>query len=136
MDNHNIVIGQRISPDKTRFARRLRRDQTPEEQLLWERFRANRLEGLHFRRQQIIDGFIADFYCHAAGLVIEVDGPVHLSQREDDAVRDEILQSRGLTVLRVTNEEVRRDIESVLRRVITAIGDPLPVSGRGRGKGP
>ncbi len=103
--------------------------------MLWERLRANRLRGLHFRRQQIIDGFIADFYCHAAGLVVEVDGPIHRWQRDNDATRDRVFESRGLTVLRVANEQVHHDIEAVLRRILLTIGAPLPVSGRGRGRG-
>ncbi|MHB8778456.1 MAG: endonuclease domain-containing protein [Anaerolineales bacterium] len=50
-----------------------RRDMTPAEKILWQELRANKL-GVHFRRQQVITGFIVDFYCHKAGLVIELDG--------------------------------------------------------------
>jgi very-short-patch-repair endonuclease len=57
----------------------------------WQHLRANQLNGLHFRRQQIIDGFIADFYCHVARLVIEVDGEIHQQQAEYDAERDRVL---------------------------------------------
>ena len=103
--------------------------------MLWGRLRANRLEGLHFRRQQVIDGYIVDFYCHAAGLAIEIDGPVHRAQSESDAARDSVLRDRGLTVLRVTNDQVHDDIEGVLRRILLIIDTPLPVSGRGRGRG-
>ncbi len=53
-------------------ARELRREMTPAEKVLWQELRGNKL-GLHFRRQQIIAGFIADFYCYAASLIIEVD---------------------------------------------------------------
>ena len=129
MKPRNIVIGQRISSPKAEQARRFRQDQTAEEDLLWQRLRANRLGGLHFRRQQVIDGFIVDFYCHAAGLVIEVDGPVHGLQRERDQERDRVLRGRGLSVLRVTNEEVRKEINAVLQRILNTIGTPLPVSG-------
>jgi len=135
MKRRNVVIGQRVSSDKVETSRRLRREQTAEEQLLWQRLRGNRLAGLHVRRQQVIDGFVVDFYCHAAGLVIEVDGPVHRTQREADAERDRLLASGGLTVLRLTNEQVRQDIEGVLRRILATVGTPLPVSGRGRGRG-
>ncbi len=76
----NIVIGQGVQLAKVERARQLRREPTREEALLWERLRRNQLDGLHFRRQQIIDGFIVDFYCHAAGLVVEVDGPIHTRQ--------------------------------------------------------
>jgi very-short-patch-repair endonuclease len=78
------------------------------------------LNGLHFRRQQIIDGFIADFYCHAARLVIEVDGEIHQQQAEYDAERDRVLLAPGLRLLRIKNEEVRQNLNSVLMRIATA----------------
>jgi len=68
----NIVIGQNITSAKLQRAKELRHQMTPEEKILWQHLRANPLNGFHFRRQQIIDGFIADFYCHAAALVIEL----------------------------------------------------------------
>jgi very-short-patch-repair endonuclease len=102
-------------------AKRLRRVSTHEERVLWESLRTNRFHGIHFRRQQVIDGFVADFYCHSAGIVIEVDGPVHGSQRERDAERDRVLKARGLMVLRVTNDEVRADLGGVLTRILEAI---------------
>jgi len=112
-----IITGQRVSPAKVERSRALRREMTPAEQLLWEQLRAGRLNGLKFRRQQIIAGFIADFYCHAAGLVIEVDGAVHQGQGDYDAERDRAIAAHGLRVLRVTNDEVERDIEAVLWRI-------------------
>ncbi|HCF30201.1 MAG TPA: restriction endonuclease, partial [Cyanobacteria bacterium UBA11049] len=81
------------------------------EKILWHHLRTNKLNGLHFRRQQVIDGFIVDFYCHAAGVVIEVDGAVHLQQVEYDARRDQILSLRGLRILRITNEEVKHNLK-------------------------
>jgi very-short-patch-repair endonuclease len=69
---------------------------TRAECLLWERLRAGRLEGIHFRRQQIIDGFIVDFYCHTPGVVIEIDGAIHEQQSESDEERRDALLSRGL----------------------------------------
>jgi very-short-patch-repair endonuclease len=93
---------------------------TPDEEILWQRLRANRLDGWHFRRQQVIDGFIVDFYCHKAGLVVELDGPIHEGQVEYDAERDNALESRGLRVLRIKNEEVNQDLELVLGRILEA----------------
>jgi very-short-patch-repair endonuclease len=116
----NIVIGQKVDPIKTQLAQALRRQMTAEEKILWQHLRANRLNGLHFRRQQIIDGFIADFYCHAAGLVIEVDGKIHEKQIEYDAERDKVLSARGLRLLRIKNEEVRQELDKVLKRILTA----------------
>jgi very-short-patch-repair endonuclease len=80
-------------------------------------------EWLHFRRQQIIVGFIADFYCHAAGLVIELDGGIHQRQAGYDAERDKILTARGLRVMRFKNEEVLRDLKGVLARIQAACGE-------------
>jgi very-short-patch-repair endonuclease len=136
MEGRNIVIGQRVPDDKAALARQLRRKQTPDEKLLWEQLRANRLHGMHFRRQQVIDGFIVDFYCHAARLVIELDGPAHARRREEDAHREHVLQGRGIHVLRTTNDELHTNLDAVLRRILAAIDAPLPVSGRGRGRGP
>ena len=74
MPPKNIVIGQKVSPEKVARAEELRQDMTPTEKILWAQLRTNRLDGLHFRRQQVIAGFIVDFYCHAAGLAVELDG--------------------------------------------------------------
>lgn len=113
----NIIIGQKISSVKVQRAKELRSQMTEEEKILWQHLRANRLNNLHFRRQQIIDGFIVDFYCHAARLVIEVDGEIHQQQIEYDAERDQILSARGLRLLRIKNEQVRYDLGSVLERI-------------------
>jgi len=72
----NIVSGQQITKEKFQKAKELRRDMTSAEKVLWNELRGNKL-GVHFRRQQIIAGFIVDFYCHRAGLVIELDGDIH-----------------------------------------------------------
>jgi very-short-patch-repair endonuclease len=91
---------------------------TPAEARLWERLRAHRLNGLHFRRQQVIDGFVVDFYCSSARLIVELDCGVHDLQRDADEERDRILAARGLRVLRFRNEEVRAQLALVLRRIV------------------
>ena len=113
----NIVIGQKIEPVKLERAKEMRRQMTSAEKILWEHLRANRLHGLHFRRQQIIDGFIVDFYCHTASLVIEVDGKIHEQQIEYDLERDKILSARGLHLLRFKNEEITEKIDQVLMQI-------------------
>ncbi len=117
---NNIVIGQKVTSVKVERAKELRRQMTEEEKILWQYLRANRLNGLHFRRQQIIDGFIADFYCHTARLVIEVDGQIHQQQAAYDTERDRALSARGLRLLRIKNEEVRQNLDSVLARIAKA----------------
>ena len=98
---------------------------TPSEALLWEQLRANRLHGVKFRRQQIIDGFIVDFYCQSAQLVIEVDGTIHLSQQAHDEGRNAILAKRNLWVLRFTNDDVEKNMQSVLQKIEAVIALPI-----------
>ena len=117
MKSKSIITGQTIRPAKLVRAREMRRQMTVCEAVLWEQLRANRFHGLHFRRQQIIDGFIVDFYSHAARLVIEVDGLVHLYQKESDLERDAILSKRGLCILRFSNEEIERNMQLVLNKI-------------------
>jgi very-short-patch-repair endonuclease len=73
MGEDHIVVGQKVVPVKLARARQLRREMTPMERALWAQLRDHRMCGLHFRRQQVIDGFIVDFYCHAARLIIEIE---------------------------------------------------------------
>ena len=95
----------------------MRRQPTAAEAKLWYFLRAGRLNGLHFRRQQLIDGFIVDFYCHSAGLVIELDGAVHQGQLEYDAERGRILKERGLCILRFSNMELETNCPAVLAKI-------------------
>ena len=89
---------------------------TPAEKLLWQEVRANKL-GVHFRRQQVIQGFIVDFYCHRAGLVVEVDGDTHDLQKEEDERREKVLSEMGLRVVRFGNDEVVRDLSAVVGKI-------------------
>jgi very-short-patch-repair endonuclease len=123
MPAKNIVVGQRVDPVKVERSKELRRDMTLAEKLLWQQLRTNQLDGRHFRRQQIIDGFIVDFYCHAAGLVIELDGGIHQQQVEYDAEREKVLRARSLRIVRFKNEEVQRDLKGVLARIRAACDD-------------
>ena len=116
MDKRNIVIGPK-SPLKRDLAKALRREMTKAEAVLWERLRRNQSARMHFRRQQVIDGFIAAFYCHAAGLVVEVDGGVHEGQREYDQARDATIAARGPEILRFTNDRVLQDLDAVLSEI-------------------
>ena len=119
MSASKIITNQKVKREKVQRARDLRHEMTEAERILWEYLRTHRLDGLHFRRQQLIDGFIVDFYCHAAGLIVEVDGPVHEQQAGYDAERDRILAARDLRILRIRNEEIRQDLSGVLTRILT-----------------
>ncbi|WP_020468932.1 endonuclease domain-containing protein [Zavarzinella formosa] len=113
-----IVRGQSVDGAKAKRARQLRQEMTAEEELLWECLRKNRLNGLHFRRQQVLHGFIADFYCHRAKLIVEIDGSVHDHRQKYDAERDRILDSFGFDTLRFTNQQVRHELDGVLKMIV------------------
>lgn len=111
------VRGQKITDRKYDFAKQLRRKMTPAEAKLWACLRANRLAGIHFRRQQIIEPFIVDFYCHQAALIIEIDGDIHQFQQEADRRREDFLRSHGYRIIRFSNEQVMQEIEAVLETI-------------------
>ena len=123
MKPRNIIIGQKVSPEKIKRAKELRQNMTPAEKILWQHLRAKRFNNLKFRRQQIIEGFIVDFYCHSLGLVIEIDGKIHEKQIEYDRDRDKILSTKDLHILRFTNEQVIESIDSVLNTICEKIED-------------
>ncbi len=106
--------------ERRQFARLLREQPTKTEDVLWQRLRGSRFCGAKFRRQVPVDRFVVDFYCHSAKLVIELDGKQHEWFADYDAERTQILESRGLGVIRFTNAEVEGDLDGVLARIRTA----------------
>lgn len=111
-------------------ARRLRQTSTKPEKELWYRLRGGRLNGHKFRRQHPIPPYVADFYCDARRLIIEVDGSQHDPQM--DRKRTLYLEAQGLKVLRFWNNEVLQQMEAVLEVILHALEDriiiptPLP----------
>jgi very-short-patch-repair endonuclease len=69
----------------------------------------------------VIDGYIVDFYCQSANLIIEVDGEVHEYQVAKDKERDQIMMEKGLKVFRIKNEEIKKDIQKVLVKIAEAL---------------
>ena len=118
MEDTRIVRGRRL-PEKQALAREMRREMTDAEAVLWECLRGSRLGGLHFRRQQVIAGFIADFFCHAARLIVECDGAAHAGREDYDRDRDTVLSAHRLRVLRVTNDRIHRNLPAVLAEILT-----------------
>jgi very-short-patch-repair endonuclease len=114
-----IIVGQTVNPVKIKRAKELRQNMTEAEKVLWQAIRANRLNGWHFRRQQIIGGFIIDFYCHAAALAVEVDGDIHDGQKVMDRERDELLRGYGVEVVRFSNDRVITQLPRVLQEIDT-----------------
>jgi very-short-patch-repair endonuclease len=102
----------RATARSMRSARRLRKQLSLPEMLLWRLLRVNRRE-LRFRRQHPIGPFAVDFYCPAAKLVIEVDGAVHDGRQDADSKRDAYMSSLGLKVTRIAAGDVLADPEAV-----------------------
>lgn len=98
-------------------ARRLRKEMTEAERMLWVRISKKQLDGARFRRQHPIGDYIADFYCHELKLVIEVDGRVHETRQEYDRQRTEEMTLGGITVIRFTNDDIIHDMEAVLMKI-------------------
>ncbi|MEK6750989.1 MAG: DUF559 domain-containing protein [Chloroflexota bacterium] len=72
---------------------------------------------LHLRAGASVAGFIVDFYCHKAALVIEVDGDIHDLQQEEDARREKVLSEMGLRIVRFRNEEIMKNLSAVVGKM-------------------
>lgn len=114
----NDICGQKINDEKLNLAKEMRSNMTVSEKILWEKLRRNQVLNLHFRRQQILDGFIVDFYCSKARLVIEVDGEVHKNQEEYDKLREDVLIKRNLMVVRFSNNSILNDLQDVMQKIL------------------
>ncbi len=99
-----------------KFSKDNRKNQTEEEDILWQDLRNNKL-GFKIRRQHALGTFIADFVCLDKRLVIEVDGEYHLNNKEYDDARTEFLNDEGFEVIRFTNEEVKSNLQEVLNKI-------------------
>ena len=120
------------------LCRKLRKNQTPAESILWQELRNRKLDGWKFLRQHAIIYesvrnefffFIPDFYCSELKLVIELDGKIHDFQKEHDYNRDMILKAKGISILRIKNHEIN-NIETAKEKIRNFI---LPLcSQRGR----
>ena len=115
-------------------ARALRRSPTLPEGLLWQALR-ERPRGFKFRRQHPLGAYVADFYCAAAKLVIEIDGASHgMGARPAcDARRDAWMQSQGLSVVRFTAIEILKDLESIVTEIVVRVRQVPPHREMGRG---
>lgn len=107
-------------------ARRLRRDQTDAEALLWSRLRDRRLDGWKFRWQAPVDRYIVDFLCVDAKLVIELDGGQHTATT--DEARTRVIEACGYLVIRFWNNDVLTNMDGVLLTIVDAMraGTPHP----------
>jgi len=103
----------------TTLAKTLRRNATSAERRLWQGLRREQVAGFRFRRQVILGGFIADFVCLEARLVIEVDGATHGMDDEiaRDTARSAVLAAQGYDVLRFTNDDVFHNLDGVIETI-------------------
>jgi very-short-patch-repair endonuclease len=131
-----ITKGQPVEQAKKDLARQFRKSPTPSERTAWELLRGRRLLGLKFRRQQVILGFIVDFFCAEHRLVLEVDGSSHepLERQVADEERTQVLASLELRVVRISNEDLSEaKLRSLLAEAIGIVGHPLSLQGEGDG---
>lgn len=102
------------------FARRLRRESTEAERLLWSKLRAGRLAGFPFKRQVPCCGCILDFACVSRKLAVELDGSQH-AESVRDVVRDDVLAREGWRILRFWNNELYANLDGVLETILHAL---------------
>jgi very-short-patch-repair endonuclease len=121
-----LIRQQKIKNDKLLLAKYFRQHMTIGEKCLWNMVRKNQVNGLRFRRQQVIHGFIADFYCNQISLVVEVDGGIHEQQKDYDKLRTQIINQHGIEVVRFTNEEVVNKSDWVLEKLNEIAGNIQP----------
>src|SRR3989339_1104716 len=103
------------------IAKKLRKTSTKAEALLWKYLSNRGMCGFKFRRQHPMSGFILDFFCPSEKLGIEIDGEIHLKQKEYDAARQNIIESKGVKILRFKNEQVFNDLNEVLKQIKRSI---------------
>jgi very-short-patch-repair endonuclease len=116
-----------VSPRQRSRAKQLRQSMTRAETLLWRYLKANRIDGLGFRRQVPIRNYIADFICMSAKIIVELDGEAHdfEERQQADQSRDAFFISEGFLVLRFANEQVMSNLEGVVETIRQASADRL-----------
>jgi very-short-patch-repair endonuclease len=112
-----------LPPDILTFARQLRKNQTDAENLLWHILRGRRFCGFKFRRQFPACGYILDFYCHDAGLAVELDGGGHNTDEQIlyDEERTKVMESSGIKVVRFWNNDVLASTDVVLEELYSRL---------------
>jgi very-short-patch-repair endonuclease len=118
-------------PILTQRAKAMRKDMSEPETRMWLALRAERFDGIKFRRQKVIGDFIVDFAANDPKLVVEIDGDSHAEQEQYDAARTRFIGAKGYTVIRFTNHEVMTNLDGVLMRLTEVIAElrvspPLP----------
>jgi very-short-patch-repair endonuclease len=118
------IRDQKISPEKLELARQFRKNPTESEDLVWQMLRNRQIKNLKWRRQQVIDGFIADFYCAELNVVLEIDGSVHDKEdvKEYDEYRTSVFESKGIKTFRLRNEDCdKQHLTELIENIITSL---------------
>ena len=104
--DYSVIRCQWVNPEKLELAKSFRKVPTESEETVWQLLRNRKIKNLKWRRQQVIDGFIADFYCAELNVALEIDGAVHDTDeaREYDEIRTAVFESRGIKTIRIKNE--------------------------------
>ena len=112
--NHTVLKNRRVE---------LRKNQTPQEVLLWARLRGTQL-GFKFKRQHSVGPYILDFYCPDKKLAVELDGSQHLQNKEYDKERTSYLLILGVETIRFWNNEVNTNMNGVIQKIISKLSSP------------
>jgi very-short-patch-repair endonuclease len=105
------------NPKLIPIARRLRNNSTFSEVLMWMRLQNKQFMGYDFDRQKPVGNYIVDFYCQELMLAIEIDGASHDRKSKEDLVRQQKIESFGITIIRFTNLAVKQHIIEVLEQL-------------------
>ena len=108
---------RKYSQELLQVSKVLRKSQTDAEEIIWEELKSKKLNGLKFRRQVPYDTFVLDFLCPSKKVIIEIDGKIHLKMKIRDRERDELFIEKGYKILRITNEEVLKNLNEVIEKI-------------------
>jgi very-short-patch-repair endonuclease len=115
-DRHITNLRNKAKPWKRRAAAKMSRNKTASEKLLWAKLKDKQL-GVNIYAQKVTLGYIVDFWCPKAALVIEVDGSSHRKRKGWDKRRDAVMRRKGISVMRFTNEEVKNNLPAVVAMI-------------------
>lgn len=119
-----MIRNQKINPKKLELARQFRKNPTESEDVVWQMLRNRQIKNLKWRRQQVIDGFIADFYCAELNVVLEIDGSIHDNEevKEYDTYRASVFESKGIKTFRLRNEDCdKQHLTELIENIINSV---------------
>ena len=108
-------------PDTIARARKLRKQPTDAEDVLWRLLRGRQMLGYKFRKQAPVGKYIVDFLCYRPRLAVELDGGQHQEQADYDNERTRWLESRGFKVIRFWNNQVLEETDGVEEAILMAL---------------